>query len=295
MVKIIRYHYHRWLGSNFIISTNSVRSIHMCVLACVHVCMYIVNTQYKSSLYAFIGTFLCLYFSNSIINVNSESEGSQLQTKDWSIFYIICNEYDTSNLPPLSPHSSPQIHTSPHSSLRTYTSPYTAPQHPISLLLSILSTHLLILTCLAPLSLLLHTLTPSFFTLLHTLTHAYLLSSHVTSHSHIDHLLCHEAVWIRWWFCDSCQDGKKWNKMLYQVKTDCILYKFKFMKYYYTWTSYVPHGCTQDFSPISRCTPPSCLPPFYPLENIFIQVIHKKTKTKITVQIKYFKKPAHAQ
>lgn len=24
-----------------------------------------------------------------------------------------------------------------------------------------------------------------------------------------------------------CQDGKKWNKMWYQVKKDCVLYKFK--------------------------------------------------------------------
>ena len=24
-----------------------------------------------------------------------------------------------------------------------------------------------------------------------------------------------------------CQDGKKWNKMWYQIKRDCVLYKFK--------------------------------------------------------------------
>ena len=24
-----------------------------------------------------------------------------------------------------------------------------------------------------------------------------------------------------------CQEGKKWNKMWYQVKKDCVLYKFK--------------------------------------------------------------------
>ena len=24
-----------------------------------------------------------------------------------------------------------------------------------------------------------------------------------------------------------CQDGRKWNKMWYQIKKDCVLYKFK--------------------------------------------------------------------